>query len=204
VSVNNMLYDFVRIVLTAVFQCLFRCEVVGRENIPKQGGVIIAANHLSLWDPPLAAAFVPRYVHFMAKEELFKIPIFGYIIRKLYSFPVRRGAVDRGAIRTAITLLNDGHCLGLFPEGTRSKTGMIKKAEPGLALIALKAGVPVIPTAVIGTNKIMTKGSLFPKLEVRYGKPIQFKSEQTDKATLQQFSQRIMDEVEKLMKDERA
>jgi len=199
-----MLYDFVRIVLSAIFRCIFRCKVAGRENIPKQGGVIIAANHLSLWDPPLAATFVPRYVHFMAKEELFKIPIFGYIIKKLHSFPVRRGASDRAAIRTAITLLNDGHCLGLFPEGTRSKNGTIRKAEPGLALIALKAGVPVVPTAVIGTNKIMAKGSFLPKLEVRYGKPIQFASDQTDKVALQDFSQRIMDEVEKLMKDERA
>ncbi|MBP2633957.1 MAG: plsC [Firmicutes bacterium] len=199
-----MLYDFVRVVLIAIFRYGFRCKVVGSDNIPKQGGVIIAANHLSLWDPPLAATFVPRYIHFMAKEELFKIPILGYIIRKLHSFPVRRGASDRAAIRTAITLLNDGHCLGLFPEGTRSKTGTIRKAEPGLALIALKAGVPVVPTAVIGTNKIMSKGSFLPKLEVRYGKPIQFVSDQTDKVALQEFSQKIMDEIEKLMNDERA
>lgn len=199
-----MLYDFVRVVLIAIFRYVFRCKVVGSDNIPKQGGVIIAANHLSLWDPPLAATFVPRYVHFMAKEELFKIPILGYIIRKLHSFPVRRGASDRAAIRTAIVLLNDGHCLGLFPEGTRSKTGTIRKAEPGIALIALKAGVPVVPTAVIGTNKIMSKGNFLPKLEVRYGNPIQFVSDQTDKVALQEFSQKIMDEIEKLMNDERA
>lgn len=199
-----MLYDFVRIVFIAIFRYVFRCKVVGSDNIPKQGGVIIAANHLSLWDPPLAATFVPRYVHFMAKEELFKIPVFGYVIRKLRSFPVRRGASDRAAIRAAITLLNDGHCLGLFPEGTRSKTGAIRKAESGLALIALKAGVPVVPTAVIGTNKIMSKSNFLPKLEVRYGKPIQFVSDQTDKAALQEFSQKIMNEIEKMMKDERA
>lgn len=199
-----MLYDFVRIIFIAIFRYVFRCKVVGSDNIPKQGGVIIAANHLSLWDPPLAATFVPRYVHFMAKEELFKIPVFGYVIRKLRSFPVRRGASDRAAIRAAITLLNDGHCLGLFPEGTRSKTGAIRKAESGLALIALKAGVPVVPTAVIGTNKIMSKSDFLPKLEVRYGKPIQFVSDQTDKVALQEFSQKIMDEIEKMMKDERA
>lgn len=196
-----MLYDFLKMIFLNIFLVLFRCKVVGKENIPKQGGVIIAANHVSLWDPPLTAAFVPRYVHFMAKEELFKIPILGYIIKKLHSFPVRRGASDRSAIRTAISLLAEGHCLGLFPEGTRSKNGMIRKPEAGLALIALKAGVPVIPTAIIGTNKIFKKGSFLPVLEVRFGRPMTIHSEKTDKSALQEFSQEIMNEIEHLMKE---
>ncbi|WP_110953130.1 lysophospholipid acyltransferase family protein [Anaerosinus massiliensis] len=196
-----MLYDFLKVILLNIFLRLFHCKVLGKENIPKQGGVIIAANHVSLWDPPLVAAFVPRYVHFMAKEELFKITIFGYIIKKLHSFPVRRGASDRSAIRTAISLLTEGHCLGLFPEGTRSKNGMIRKPEAGLALIALKAGVPVIPTAIIGTNKIFKKGSFLPDLEVRFGRPMTIHSEKADKSALQEFSQDIMNEIEYLMKE---
>ena len=196
-----MIYDFLQMLLPNLFRLIFRCEVVGLENVPTQGGVIVAANHVSNWDPPVAASFVPRYVHFMAKQELFDIPVLGYIIKKLHAFPVRRGAADRNAVKKAIQLLNEGECLGLFPEGTRSKNGELRKPEPGIALIALKAGVPVVPAAVIGTNKIFSGGNLFPKIKVIYGKPLYFNQEQTDKTALQSFSQQIMDEIQELMKE---
>lgn len=194
------MYEVLRVVFRAVFKIFFRCRVSGQEQIPKTGGVIVAANHMSLWDPPLVAAYVPRATHFMAKEELFHIPVFNSLIRSLHAFPVRRGAADRGAIRTAIQLLKDGECLGLFPEGTRSKNGDVGRAEPGLALIAVKSGVPVVPAAVVGTDCFLSKGRLFPTFEVRYGKPISFAADQADKAQLQAFSQKIMDEI-KALKD---
>lgn len=198
-----MLYDLLKFIFIRIFKVLFRCEVIGEEHIPPEGGVIIAANHRSNWDPALAAAFVPRYVHFMAKDELFQLPIFGYLITQLYAFPVRRGASDRNAIRTAIKLLTDGKCLGLFPEGTRSKDGFMGKPEAGLALIALKAGAMVVPTALIGTDRIFQNGSFLPKLKIRYGMPIQLDKTQTDKAALQEFSQKVMTEIEKLMVTEK-
>lgn len=194
-----MLYDILKFIFVRIFSVLFRCEVSGQEHIPKEGSVIIAANHRSNWDPALAAAFMPRDVHFMAKDELFKIPVFGYFITQLHAFPVRRGASDRTAIRMAIKLLSDGNCLGLFPEGTRSKDGLLGKPEAGLALIALKAGAMVVPTALIGTDKIFRNGSMFPKLEIRYGIPMQLDKTQTDKVALQEFSQKVMTEIEKLM-----
>lgn len=190
------MYELLRFLFKKFFYVIFRCKEKGVENIPLEGGVIIAANHLSLWDPPLAATYVPRHVHFMAKEELFKIPLFGILIKKLYAFPVRRGAADRSAIRTAIQLLKDGRCLGLFPEGTRNKNGTIGKPEPGVALIAVKAGVPIIPTAVIGTNKLLGP------FEVRYGKAILFDSEQADKVQLQAFSEKIMQEIRTLYNEQ--
>lgn len=190
------MYDILRGLFKFIFNIVFRCKVFGIENIPTSGGVIIAANHLSFWDPPLAATYVPRYVHFMAKEELFKIPLLGTVIKNLYAFPVKRGAADRSAIRNSIQLLKDDKCLGLFPEGTRSKNGTVGKAEPGVALIAIKAGVPVVPTAVIGTNKI------FGPFEVRYGKAMIFEGEQADKAQLQEFSGKIMEEIMNLLKSE--
>lgn len=198
-----MVYDLFKIILPRLFRLLCRCKVSGQENIPKSGGVIIAANHISNWDPPVVASFVPRHVHFMAKQELFEVPVFGWVIRKMHAFPVRRGTADRTAIKTAIRLLEEGHCLGLFPEGTRSKDGALQKAEPGLALIAMKAGVPVVPAVIVGTERICAAGSFFPKLKIRYGKPLQLAEGQTDKADLQNFSQRIMDEIERLRKEAR-
>lgn len=198
-----MLYDLMKLMIPIFLKSLFRCRVSGVENIPEEGGVIIASNHLSNWDPPVVGAYVPRNVYYMAKEELFEIPVFGYIIRKLGAFPVRRKASDRAAIRTAIQLLENGNCLGLFPEGTRSKDGELKKPEAGIALIALKADVPVVPTAIIGTNRIFSKGSFFPQVKIRYGVPFYMDKLQTDKGALQDFSQKIMDEIEKLIKEEK-
>lgn len=196
-----MLYKLMKLTFPRIFRGIFHCEVSGAERLPKDGGVIIAANHISNWDPPFVASFVPRSVHFMAKEELFKIPVFGQVIRRLGAFPVRRGTSDRAAIRTALQLLKNGACLGLFPEGTRSKNGALGKAEQGLALIALKAGVPVVPTAVVGTNRIFSGGSFFPKLKILYGKPLRINPERADKEAMLEFSKQIMDEIEKLLKE---
>lgn len=197
--IADVLYALLKIFLTVLFRVVFRCRVVGQENIPREGGVIIAANHVSNFDPPFAATFVPRHVYFMAKEELFKVPVFGQIIRLLHAFPVKRGTSDRNAIRMALATLKNGHCLGLFPEGTRSRDGKLQKPEAGLALIAAKAKVPVIPTAVIGTGRIMAQGSFFPQLTVRYGKAIYFNAESNDKVDFQAFSEEIMGEIQKLM-----
>lgn len=188
------MYSFLKIIFKLVFTLLFRCRVTGQENIPQQGGVLIAANHLSLWDPPFIGTFMNRPVHFMAKEELFKNPLFSWVIKQLYAFPVRRGAADRNAIRTAIQLLESGQCLGLFPEGTRSKNGILGPAELGAAMIALKAGATVVPTAIIGTNQFL-RGSLFPRFELRFGKPLYLDKEKADKENLEKISKKIMNEI---------
>jgi len=192
-------YACLRVFFRLLFRLVFRCRVEGRENIPRSGGVIVAANHVSNFDPPLAATFLPRHVYFMAKEELFQVPVFGFVIRALHAFPVRRGASDRAAIRTALEILKSGHCLGLFPEGTRSKDGRLQKPEPGFALIAAKAGVPVVPTAVAGTGDIFANGHFLPRLTVRYGKPIYFGAETKDKAALHAFAAKTMAEIQKML-----
>lgn len=191
---GQAMYSFFKILLGILFKLFFRCQIIGQENIPKQGGVIIAANHLSFWDPPLIGTFMPRPIHFMAKEELFKVPIFGWIIRQLNAFPVRRGAADRTAIRTAINTLEGGSCMGLFPEGTRSKNGLLGSAEPGLAMIAVKSGAAIVPTAIIGTNKIFKNG-LFPSLELRFGKPIYIDKQKADKENMEKISNLVMTEI---------
>ena len=120
-----MLYGLLRIIFTFVYSVIFPTTVKGKENIPKEGAVILAANHLSNWDPPLVGTFIPRHLAYMAKEELFKVPILKNILENVHTFPVKRGASDRAAIKTALQMLEAKECICMFPEGTRSKDGKI-------------------------------------------------------------------------------
>lgn len=192
-------YKILHMFLRFFFSVVFRWKTMGIENIPVQGGVIIAANHISLWDPPVVGSAIFRPVHFMAKEELFSIPVFSWIITRLNAFPVRRGSADRGAIRKAITLLEQGEVIGLFPEGTRNKTEKLGQPEPGVAMIAHKVGVPIVPTAVIGTNKIGKNGILFPRFIVKFGKPIIVNKCKSDKETLENTGKLVMQEIARLL-----
>ena len=193
-----MLYGILQIVFGAFFKIFFRAEIIGRENMPKDGAVILAANHMSNWDPPFVATFLKRPVSYMAKIELFENPIFGAAIRSCHAFPVKRGAADRGAIKAAMQVLKQGRCLGLFPEGTRSRTGKMKKAEAGVGLIASLTDAPVVPAAIIGTDCIFANGGHFPKLKVIYGEPMHFTGDRKDKEQLEAFSQAIMERIAEL------
>lgn len=145
---------------------MFRWEVVGAENVPAAGGVLLCANHRSNWDPPLLGASVSRPVYFMAKEELFRVPFLAWWMKVVGAFPVKRGAADLGSIRRALTLLKDGHAVAVFPEGTRSRTGMLQEAHGGGALLAIMSGAPVIPVAIAG------KMRPFRRVQVRIGSPV--------------------------------
>lgn len=193
-----MLYNFLKILFQILFRVVFRASVEGRENIPKDGRLILAANHMSDADPPLIGCFFTRPVCYMAKEELFEIPVIGFIIRHCYSFPVHRGAADRAAIKTAVTILKQDLVLGIFPEGTRAKNGRMHKAEAGVGLIAAMTGAPVLPTAIVGTDKIFANGGFLPKLRVIYGKPMKFTGNRKDKEELEAFSQSILDEIARM------
>ncbi len=192
-----MFYKFFKILCRIWYGIFFRTKVIGAENIPKSGGFILAANHMSNWDPPFLGTFIDREVNFMGKEELFKNPIMAAICRGLHVFPVKRGAADKSAIKTALKILKNGDCFGIFPEGTRSKSGKIRKAESGVSLIAAMSKVPIIPAAIVNTNKIFSE-KLFPRLVVVYGEPIFFEGNSKDKDQLSDFAQKIMSEVAKL------
>ena len=198
-----MLYRILSITFQAFFTLFFRARIIGRENMPQDGAVILAANHMSNWDPPLVAAFLSRPVSYMAKLELFQIPVFGRAITACHAFPVKRGAADRGAIKAAIQVLKQGKCLGLFPEGTRSRNGHMRKAEAGVGLIASMTGAPVVPAAVIGTDHIFANGGWFPKLKVVYGKPMVFAGDRKDKEQLEAFSQSIMERIAEIKEKNR-
>jgi 1-acyl-sn-glycerol-3-phosphate acyltransferase len=161
------LWSIGRAVVLPVYRLLFRIKVEGLENIPRTGGIILCSNHIRAHDPPLLGMLAPRPVRFMAKEELFKVPVVGwFVLHGGGAFPVKRGTADRGALKQSLGVLAQGGCFGIFPEGTRSTTGKMSKLEPGTAYLALKSGATVIPVAFSGTY------ALFSRLLIRFGKPI--------------------------------
>ena len=193
-----MFYKIFKVLCRIWFGLIFRTRVIGEENIPKDSAFILAANHVSNWDPPFLGTFIEREVCYMGKEELFKNPIMAAICRRLHVFPVKRGAADKTAIKTAIKILKDGKCLGIFPEGTRSKTGKLGKAESGVSLIAAMTKASIIPAAIVDTEKIFSKDKFFPRLAVVYGKPIKFSGSTKDKEAMANFAQELMNEIAKL------
>ncbi|MBP1988913.1 lysophospholipid acyltransferase family protein [Paenibacillus eucommiae] len=176
-----MLYRLGRFLFRLFFYTLFRLKVIGKENVPAEGPVILCGNHTSLLDPPILGTPLERKVHFMAKAELFQVPVLGFLISRVGAFPVKRGGVSKESIRLAISLLKEGSVMGIFPEGTRSNAGGMGKK--GAASLALKSDAVVIPVAIIGTY------SLFRRMTIVYGKPVDLSefaagtSEDLEKAT---------------------
>lgn len=199
---NSVLYWVIRWFFVQVFRLCYRWDIKGMENLPDEGPYILCSNHISWWDPPLVGSLVrKRQVHFMAKEELLKIPVFGQILIRINVFPVKRGSADRRAIKTALDKLKDGNILGLFPEGTRSKTDELLPPQAGVGLIALKSEAPVVPVAIIGPYR------LFKPLIVKIGKPLEFAEFYGQKAKseqLEQISSLIMTEISRLRQDNNA
>lgn len=158
-----------------IFKLLFRLSIEGKEKIPSEGGVVIAANHRSYLDPVILALLVPHRINFMAKEELFRNPIFGYFIRKLGAFPLRRDSLDKSAYQKALRVLKKGGVLALFPEGTRSLSGKLGNLKQGSIRIAIYSKVPIIPVVIRGTEEVLAPGRKIIKLEkirVKIGDPI--------------------------------
>lgn len=161
-----MFYSFLRVVGTLVLIVWRRWKVIGTENIPETGGVVVVSNHASNLDPVILGCALTRQVHFMAKVELFKFRLMAVFLRCMGSFPVNREKSDRNAIRTALELLQAGKIIGIFPEGTRNKSGELIKPHIGAAMLAIKADVPILPVAISGNE------GLFNKIIVNIGEPV--------------------------------
>jgi 1-acyl-sn-glycerol-3-phosphate acyltransferase len=189
------LYSFAKAVVYGALKPVYRFEVIGREHFPTDGGVLLCSNHIDNLDPPVVGINAPRPVHFMAKEELFKVPALGKILPHLNAFPVKRGMSDREALRKGLGTLKEGKVLGLFPEGTRSKTGQLGKGLAGAGFFALRSQAHVVPCAIIGPYKP------FSKLKVVYGKPIEMKELRERKASAEETTEFIMAEISKLIEE---
>lgn len=167
-------YDTVALLTWPILWGLFRLRARGRENLPQEGGFVLACNHVSNFDPwPLGMPLWPRrFLRFMAKSELYWFPV-SLILNGAGAFPIRRGQADAEAIENAVRLAREGNIVAMFPEGTRRRKGLMKTREArprtGAARIALEAGVPLIPAAITGTDKLIRLGPL----RVAYGAPVE-------------------------------
>lgn len=187
------LYVFGRFALGVALKLIYRFEAIGSENIPNEGPVLFCSNHIDNLDPIVVGVFSKRPVSFMAKEELFRAPVIGSVLRGVHAFPVKRGMGDREALRVGLKILKDGKVFGLFPEGTRSKDGKLGKFKSGAGFFALRSEADVVPIAIIGPYKP------FRKVKIIYGKPIESQKFHEQKLSAEEATNLIMNEIEKLI-----
>lgn len=193
---ESKFYDRLRPIGKALLvKGLFKIEYTGLENIPEDGGYIVASNHIHALDPVFIALGMKRQIHVMGKQELFKNPLIKAILTKLNGFPVVRGARDRQALDYAVRIIREKMILGMFPEGTRSKTFTPARAKAGVALIAKEAKADILPVAIYNDKK-MKSGS---KITVRFGKPIPFEelglNDESTKEELRASANNVMDKI---------
>jgi 1-acyl-sn-glycerol-3-phosphate acyltransferase len=168
-------YTFWRAVMRLFFRVMGSWRVEGRENVPREGKLIFAPNHLSFLDPPLIGCALERPAWFMAKAELFRFPPLRWFFNALHAYPVQRGTGDRAALKHTLDLLASGRAVTIFPEGTRSTTGELGEPEVGVGMIALRSGAPVVPILISGTDAVMPRGAKWfrrGRIRVRIGRPI--------------------------------
>lgn len=185
-------YGFAKAIVTPVFRLLYRIRIEGAEHVPPTGGVIICANHTKAIDPIFLGIASPRPISFMAKQEIFQVPVLGWLVQQLGAFPVDREGNDRGALKRSLSVLENGGCFGIFPEGTRVKTGELGEFHGGTAYLALKAGAQVVPVGITPGYK------LFQTVVVRFGAPVdldEFRGVKVSGAVRDAASQRISEAV---------
>ncbi len=179
-----------------------RKQVVGRENVPRHGPVILASNHVNMLDALLIAVLVPRRIIFMGKIELWSTPIIGPLYGLAGFIPVRRFKADLGSLRKSERALRDGHVLGMFPEGTRSRKPGLGRGRPGTAIIALRSGAPIVPVGVSGTEVVRLPHSFLRRTSVRvvFGRPLELPRGRRLTAELaQECTELIMKEIAALL-----
>lgn len=174
-----MLYQILKPPVVFLMRTWFGLRVSGAEHIPPSGPALIVSNHQSILDPPVIGGAARRQIYFLAKAELFRIPLFGWLIRALHARPVRREGPDPRALRTAALLLEEGKALLVFPEGTRSLDGRLGEGKAGVGMLAVTSGAPVVPAYVSGTLEALPKGAAWPRrsqVSVSFGPALHFKA----------------------------
>ncbi len=207
-----MAYRLLKSFLIPLLMLLFRPKVTGLRNVPTNGAVIIASNHLSFSDSIFMPLVVPRNVTFLAKSEYFTSPGLAGFIKKLTFIALGQVPIDRSggkrseaALLTGLRLLKEGHCIGIYPEGTRSPDGRLYKGRTGIARLAIESGAPIIPVAMFNTAEIQPTGQVVPKVrrvEMVFGEAIYLDGDSTDLALLRTLTNQLMEKIAQLSKQE--
>ena len=197
-----MFYRIAKSIVYPFFHSYIRLDVVGQENIPMSGGVLLAPNHRSYLDPVVLGISSKRQLYFMAKEELFNNAVSRYVLSHLHAFPVKRGRIDRDTLKRSLRILDQGRVLMIFPEGTIPPGMDSREGKPGIAWLALKSEVPVVPVKITGSDKLLPDGEIFPKsgkARIVFGRPISFNSEgKGRKEQIKAMTEKIIEEIDKL------
>lgn len=200
----NLLYRMIRAFLIPLAKLLFPYKVIHAERIPRDGSVVLCSNHISLVDPVHLAIAIPhRQIHFMAKEELFHSRLFGGILRGVGAFPVKRGRGDVDAMKAAYEVLNQQKIMGIFPEGTRSKTGELGRGKAGAAILAYRAGADILPVAIVCHGK----PRIFKRVKIVFGEIVPVDSMNIKEGTLNEYRKaigHIMDPIRSMIEQYRA
>lgn len=197
---SRFIYECCKVTANIPFRPFWKLEVQGKEFIPQQGAAILVCNHISHFDPVFLTEALPRQAHYMTSAEFFTVPILGKLLRWSDCFPIDRFSKDRKAVKTALDRLKAGHILGVFPEGgLRSGEGSVLNGaplQPGVAALAQMAGVPVIPTCLVGTDKIYSKTGWTRRrpLWIRFGRPFYLCEDESR----EDFTLRIADSMREL------
>jgi 1-acyl-sn-glycerol-3-phosphate acyltransferase len=196
-----ILWRLIRFIVRVIVAIIADVHIIGRQNVPETGPLIIASNHLSWTDIPLIPAFLKRKVVYMAKEEAFQGKV-GWLVRFFGAFPVKRGEADRQSLRAAEEQLKAGRILGIFPEGTRSKIHKLGKAHAGMGMIALRSGAPVLPVAIYGTEHIFKK--FRPRITIIFGEPMILipKGKKITREDIDQSTEQVMYRISSMLPPE--
>ncbi len=193
------LYDFAQQILLPPLLALWRFEALGREKVPLNGPLIVAANHASYMDPVALGVACPRPISYMAKAELFQIPVLGPLIRKVNAYPVERGlkASTAGAIKKSVQILNEGRAIGIFPQGTRVREGE-GETKAGVALLASLARAPVVPAYIWGSKDAVR----LHQIKVSFGDPMHLPAgRKATRGEIAKFTEDVMAAIRGLEQD---
>lgn len=178
-----MLYDVLVNICNVIFNLAFRIKVVGLENVPMDGKLVVSSNHTNNLDPIMLSMYLPRRISWMGKKELFNNKFIAYIAERVYVFPVNRDEVDIGAVKKALKVLKENRVLGIFPEGTRVKKMDLSNAKSGASLLAVRSKAPVLPIYIDSNYK------LFSKITINIGEPLYLHERIEGKPTPEQYSE---------------
>ena len=176
-TIQKLIYEIVsKLFVFPIYKFLFKGHLIGRDNIPQKDSFIMVSNHGSLLDPPLLGHALGRNISFMAKAELFRIPVLGFIIKACGAYPVKRGIADKNTIKTACIKLSNDNCIGIFIDGTRQKNGRVNKPKQGAALLAFKNQKLLLPVAIVNSHRLIRFRFFIPfftPIVIKVGEPVQ-------------------------------